>query len=37
MILERKWKNRLEDAKEKIMRNERKTPPSLGRYIIFGI
>jgi hypothetical protein len=35
MIFEVEWKNLLEDAKEKTMRKEGKTPPRPGRYIIF--
>jgi hypothetical protein len=35
MIQEIEWKNILEDAKEKTMRKEGKTPHGPGRYIIF--
>jgi hypothetical protein len=35
MIPKVEWKNLLEDAKEKTMRKEEKTPPRPRRYIIF--
>ena len=35
MIYEVKWKNLLEDAKEKTMRKKGKMPLGPGRYIIF--
>lgn len=37
MILEREWRNLLEDAREKRMRKEGNMMPSGGRYMIYLI